>query len=63
MDWWETLGNYASFFGDTPALAVDMALHGPNAAHLGYDLAYGLQATPTTIDVYPSESSLTMPEA
>lgn len=57
MDWWTTLGNYVSFFGQTPALAVDMALHGPNANHVGYDLAYGLQVTPTAIDVYPPEDS------
>lgn len=58
MGWWDQIGNYASFFGDTaPALAVDMALHGPNADHVGYDLAYGLQSTPTPIDVYPSEDS------
>jgi hypothetical protein len=55
MDWWETLGNYASFFGDTPALAFDMAMNGPNANYVGYGLAYGLQATATPIDVYPSE--------
>jgi hypothetical protein len=61
MDWWETVGNYVSFFGDTPALGVDMALHGPNADHVGYDLAFGLQATPTSIDVYPSEGSFPEP--
>jgi hypothetical protein len=49
----DQVGNYVSFFGDTPALAVDMALHGPNANHVGYDLAYGLQMAPTAIDVYP----------
>jgi hypothetical protein len=32
-----------------------MALHGPETNHIGYDLAYGLQATTTPIDVYPSE--------
>lgn len=63
MDWWDTIGNFTSFFGETPALAVDMALHGPNANHVGYDLAFGLQATPTPIDVYPSEMSLAEPEA
>jgi len=55
MDWWDQVGNYVSFFGDTPALAVDMALHGPNANHVGYDLAYGLQMAPTAIDVYPPD--------
>jgi hypothetical protein len=57
MGWWTQVGNYVSFFGDTPALAVDMALHGPEANFLGYDLAYGLQGTPTPIDVYPDETS------
>lgn len=56
MDWWQNIGNYLSFFDDTPALAVDMALGGPNAAHVGYDLAFGLQAARTPIDVYPSET-------
>ncbi|MEV7814251.1 hypothetical protein AB0P05_26525 [Streptomyces flaveolus] len=55
MNWWTQIGNYASFFGDTPALAVDMALHGPNADFVGYGLAYGLQASPTPIDVYPPD--------
>jgi hypothetical protein len=58
MEWWNRIGNYASFFGDTPALAVDMALHGPEANFLGYDLAYGLQGSPTPIDVYPSDSGM-----
>ena len=57
MDWWEQIGNYANFFPDTPALGVDMALHGPNADQVGYHLAYGLQSTPTSIDVYPQASS------
>jgi hypothetical protein len=56
MDWWNEIGNYVSLFGGTPALAVDMALHGPNADHVGYGLAYGLQSTPTPIDVYPAEN-------
>lgn len=55
MEWWDQIGNFASFFGDTPALAVDMALHGPNANFVGYDLAYGLQMSPTAIDVYPAQ--------
>jgi hypothetical protein len=59
MEWWETLGNYMNFFEDTPALAVDMALHGPNANHVGYGLAFGMQAAPTTVDVYPDEGPFT----
>jgi hypothetical protein len=56
MNWWQTFGNYLSFFDDeTPALAFDMATGGPNANFVGYDLAFGLQAAKTPIDVYPSE--------
>lgn len=57
MDWWQTLGNYMDFMGDTPALAVDMALYGPNANHVGYGLAFGVQASSTEMDVYPSETA------
>jgi hypothetical protein len=57
MNWWTTLGNYLSFFDETPALAFDMAMNGPNADHVGYDLAFGLQAAKTPIDVYPAEMS------
>jgi hypothetical protein len=56
MDWWTEVGNYVSMFPDTPALGVDMALHGPNADHVGYDLAYGLQASQTAVDVYPADA-------
>lgn len=62
MDWWQEVGNYLGFFDETPALAVDMALHGPNANHIGYDLAFGLQASSTPIDVYPSQTSFAEPE-
>lgn len=50
------------FMGDTPALAVDMALGGANPDYVGYDLAFGLQAAAAPIDVYPSETSLAGPE-
>ncbi|NJP50091.1 hypothetical protein HCJ93_08400 [Streptomyces sp. SBST2-5] len=62
MNWWTTLGNYLNFFEDAPALAVDFALNGPNANYIGYGLAYGMQASATPIDVYPSELSFTEPE-
>jgi hypothetical protein len=55
MDWWTTLGNYMTLLGDAPALAVDMALTGPNADHVGYGLAFGMQASPTEMNVYPDE--------
>ncbi|MEV4228135.1 hypothetical protein AB0J81_13745 [Streptomyces bobili] len=56
MEWWSTFGNYLGFFDETPALAFDMALDGPNSNHVGYDLAFGLQASRTPLDVYPSET-------
>lgn len=61
MDWWDAIGNMLGFMGDTPALAVDMALNGSNPDYVGYDLAFGLQATPAPLDVYPSEASLAEP--
>lgn len=61
MDWFTQLGNMASLFPDAPALAWDMALNGPNPDLAGYGIAYGLQATSTPIDVYPSEE-MSFPE-
>lgn len=43
------------FLNTTPALAKDMALHGPQG-DLGYTLAYGLQNTQAPIDVYPADA-------
>jgi hypothetical protein len=63
VDWWNQIGNMLGFFDETPALAVDMALNGPNPSHVGYGLAFGLQATATPIDVYPSETMFAEPEA
>jgi hypothetical protein len=57
VDWWDKLGNYAAFFPDSPALAVDMTTnHHMSAGYLGYPLAYGLQDTPTQIQVYPPDN-------
>ena len=55
MEWFDQLGNMVTLFPGAPALAVDMALNGPNPDMIGYGLAYGLQITPTQFDVYPSE--------
>ena len=55
MDWFDQLGAMVNFFPDTPALAFDFALNGSNPDTVGYGLAYGMQATPTPIDVYPPE--------
>lgn len=61
MDWFNQLGNMTALFPDTPALAWDMALNGPNPDLVGYGIAYGLQVTPTPIDVYPAEG-MSFPE-
>lgn len=55
MEWFERLGAMYQFLNDTPALAKDMALHGPQT-DLGYSLAYSLQGTSAPIDVYPADS-------
>lgn len=55
MDWFNQVGNMMRFLPDTPALAWDMAVNGPNADLAGYGLAYGMQVSPTPFDVYPAE--------
>lgn len=55
MDFWDRIGAMYQFLNDTPALAHDMATKGPQN-DLAYSLAYGLQATSTPLDVYPSDS-------
>lgn len=52
VEWWEKFGAHVAFFDDTPALAADMAFHGP-AEHVAYKLAYDLQNTAAQLDVYP----------
>jgi hypothetical protein len=54
VNWFNELGAYQQFFPDTPALAGDFAFRGPRG-DFGYRLAYFAQATPTDLDVYPSE--------
>lgn len=57
MDWFDHLGNYAAFFPDSPALAVDMTTNHPMShGYLGYPLAYSMQDTPNQIEVYPSDN-------
>lgn len=56
MDWWDRMGAMSQFFNDTPALAHDMAVNGP-PNDFAYQLAYGLQNTPTPLDVYPVDSA------
>lgn len=55
MEWWNRLGGMYQFFNDTPALAKDMTVHGPEGDFAFY-LAYGLQNTSAPIDVYPADS-------
>jgi hypothetical protein len=54
MEWVDRMGALYQFLG-IPAMAKDLALHGPQS-DLSYDLAYGLQATSTTIDAYPADT-------
>jgi hypothetical protein len=55
MDFWNRIGAMYQFFNDTPALAHDMAVRGPQT-DLAYSLAYGLQSTAAPIDVYPADT-------
>lgn len=55
MEWFERFGAMYQFLNDTPALAHDMAVHGPQG-DLPYYLAYAMQDTPMPIDVYPSDT-------
>lgn len=55
MEWFDRLGAMYQFLNDTPALAKDMALHGPQN-DLVYSLAYAMQNTIAPIDVYPADA-------
>lgn len=55
MEWADRLGAMYQFFPDTPAVAVDMALRS-QPDDFAYTLAYGLQNTPTNLDVYPADT-------
>lgn len=61
MDWWLKLNNMYQFMPDTPALAVSMALDGPQHDQFAYSLAYNMQNSPEGLDVYPAEG-MTFPE-
>lgn len=58
MDWFTHVANMSALFPGHEALAVDMAINGAPPDLMGYGLAYGLNATPTTIPVYPSEGGV-----
>lgn len=55
MDWFTRMGAMYQLLNNTPALAKDMALHGPQT-DLGYTLAYAMQNTATPIDAYPADA-------
>lgn len=55
MDFWDRFGAMYQLFNDTPALAHDMAHHGPQT-DLAYALAYSMQNTAAPIDVYPADT-------
>lgn len=55
MEWFDRLGAMYQFFNQTPALAHDMAVRGPQT-DLAYSLAYAAQNTATPIDVYPADA-------
>lgn len=55
MEWWNAIGTYAAQFGNLPALAVDMAMNGPQHSDLGFALADKAQRTPAPIEVYPQQ--------
>jgi hypothetical protein len=57
MDWFNRLGSYYMFLSSAPALAMDLALNGPNADRLGYALANSVNATSAEFDPYPSEGA------
>lgn len=53
METFEQMGAFFAAFPDAPALAVDMALYGPDADVAGYQLAGSMIGTGQSIDVYP----------
>jgi hypothetical protein len=55
MDWFTRFGAMYQLFNDTPALAHDMAMNGPQT-DLAYDLARAMQTTATPIDAYPADT-------
>jgi hypothetical protein len=55
MEWADRLGAMYQFFNETPALAHDMAINGPQN-DFAYTLAYGLQNASADIDVYPADT-------
>lgn len=55
MEWWQDMGAMLQLMPETPALAVDMTLNGPQYHPFGLSLAYNMQNSPTGLEVYPPE--------
>lgn len=55
MDWWQDFGVMLQFMPDTPALAFDMTTDGPKYQPFKYSLAYNMQNSPTSLEIYPPE--------
>jgi hypothetical protein len=54
VEWWERLGGFAMGISDSPALAVDMSLHGPQS-DFGYTLTALMNRTTAPLDTYPPD--------
>lgn len=60
-EWYDTLGAYATVM--PPAVAADLALHGPPPGQVGYPLAHSMLRTDAELDPYPQHGQLPqMPE-
>jgi len=55
MEWFQDLGVNLQFMPDTPALAFDMTVNGPQHAPFKYSLAYNMQNSPTPLNMYPQD--------
>lgn len=61
MEWWDDFGVALQFMPDAPALAFDMTTSGPKYSPFRYSLAYNMQNSPTSLNVYPQDG-VTSPE-
>lgn len=53
VEWWDDFGVMLQFMPDTPALAFDMSVNGPQHAPFKYSLAYNMQNSPAGLEIYP----------
>lgn len=61
MEWWQEFGATLQFMPDSPALAFDMTVNGPQYHPFALSLAYNMQNSPTALNVYPPEG-VALPE-